>query len=110
MGTVIILKWEKGSWRNRTEGIKSLYYTEQENFDFYDEYYAYLVKIYLNAGFPAYYGWARVQFVEQKVGEKVPMKRRIKAFNIANKKELSMIYFIEEILGAKKINYTEGYL
>lgn len=113
MGTIIVLKWEKGrTWReNYREGIKFIYYTEQENFEFYREYNEYLVKVYVEAGFPAYYyGWATVLFTKQKVGEKVPMKRRIKVFQIANKEKLSKVYFVEEIIGAKKLNYTEGYL
>lgn len=111
MGILIVLKWDKRIRNHYSEGIKFIYYTEQEDFNFQYEYNEYLAKVYVDAGFPAYYnGWATVQFIEQKVGEKVPMKRRIKAFKIANKEKLSPIYFVEQIIGAQRIDYTEGYL
>jgi hypothetical protein len=114
-GTIIVLNIGEGYEEEDTYEVvvDSVYHINKENFALWFEYGMYQAKFYSDRGVEMFCNdTGGVQYVypdKSTSNERAKIQRKYWKINREYKKELSMRYYIEEVLKAKKINFTVGF-
>ena len=112
-GTIIILNRGEGYDEDYEVVTDTVYHINKENFDVWKEYGAYQAKFYCEKGVNMICNESgAVQYVypdKSTSNERAKIQRKYWKVNRENKKELSMRYYIEEVLKAEKVNFTVGF-
>ena len=114
-GTIIVLNKGEGYEEENTYEVvvDTVYHIDKENFDLWYEYGMYQAKFYSDKGVEMFGNdTGTVQFVypdKSTSNERQKIQRKYWKVNRENKKEVSMRYFIEEVLKAEKVNFTSGF-
>lgn len=118
MKTIIVLHEDRYS--DDYTKVHSIYQVNRKDFNIELEFNKYMVKfcnergcdLYLDMGFPSN-GAGCIRFLSDKNSTKVRTPERKlynEVFDKFRKKELTILYFIEEVLKAEKLPFTEHYI
>ena len=114
-GTIIVLNKGVGYHAEGTyeEVVDSVYHVDIDYFDVWIEFGRYQVKFYRDNGLEMSCNNAgAVNFIypsKSTSNEKGKIQRKYWKINKDFKKELSMRYYLEEVLKAEKVNFTCGF-
>lgn len=115
METIIVLLLNEGYLEENTDEtiVDSVYFIDKENFNIYAEFQKYQAEFYTQKGLEMIcneYGH-RIKYPEKATSnERTKLQRKYLHIEKEFKKELSLRYFVTEVLKAKKINYTYTYI
>jgi hypothetical protein len=110
--TIIVLKTADGEYDDYMETVTGIYRIPVTGFNLEKEFNIYIATLYTNNGFLCvvekqeedYYG----KFIWAK-GEAKLRRTELNQLNKKFKKELTITYYVEEVLKAEKLLYTEHY-
>jgi hypothetical protein len=115
MGTIIVLLKDEGYEEEGTNEVvvDSVYHTNKENFDVWFEYGKYQAKFYMYKGIvmlSTKSGAIELVYPPKSTSnERAKIQRKYSKVRKEFKKELSIRYYIEEVLKAEKVNFTCGF-
>lgn len=114
-GTIIVLNKGEGYEEEDTYQVvvDSVYHTDQENFDVWKGYGTYKAKFYTSKGIIVLCnksgGIELVYPSKSTSNERAKIQRKYWKINKEFNEELSIRYYIEEVLKAEKVNFTCGF-
>jgi hypothetical protein len=112
-GTIIVILKYEGQYEDTTNYVDGVYHVNVDitDFDFDKEYEKYHMNLFNSNGIPAYidkHGYLR--YGEAERGHKMEMRKKLNAFYKEHGKEMSQVYYIEEILKGKKLKFSSVFL
>jgi hypothetical protein len=114
-GTIIVLNKGEGYVEEDTYEVvvSNVYHTDNELFDVWMAYSTYQAKFYTEKGVDMFCnesGAVEFKYPNKSTSnERAKIQRKYWKINKEFKKELSMRYYIEEVLKAKRVNFTCGF-
>lgn len=113
MGTIIVLQKGKGYDEDYEVVVDAVYHINKKNFALWFEYGMYQAKFYTEKGVDVFCndsGDVKFKYPEKSTSnERAKIQRKYWKINREHKKELSIRYYIEEILKAEKVDFTCGF-
>jgi hypothetical protein len=107
-GTVIVISRYAGETEDGSY-VDNVYFVDIDDFDFDKEFEKYQCKMYKHYGIPVYIEDG-VRIKEAEHGKKMELNKKLNAFNREHGKKMSELYFLDEILKAKKIEFCSIFL
>ncbi len=107
--TIIVLKDSEGPIGGFVDYIMGMYRVPIEGFDIESEYRAYVVKLYADNGFNCHIDDLNMTRIDWKKGEK-KRKKELREMKKRLAAELTVTYYVEQVLKAHKVFYTEFYI